>query len=55
MYIRRNEISNNIYIDETYQINRLGIQTIGGSKFYYGSLKIKVIGAFIQPLKVQFV
>jgi hypothetical protein len=50
-----NEISNNIYIDETYQINRLGIQTIGGSKFYYGSLKIKVVSAFIYPLNVQFV
>jgi len=50
-----NEISNNIYIDETYQINRLGIQTISGSKFYYGSLKIKVVSAFIYPLQVQFV
>ena len=50
-----NEISNNIYIDETYQINRLGISSISGSKYYYGSLKIKVVGAFIQPLKVQFV
>ena len=50
-----NEISNNIYIDETYQIDRLGIDTISGSKFYYGSLKIKVVGAFIVPLNVQFV
>lgn len=50
-----NEISNNIYIDETYQIDRLGINTISGSKFYYGSLKIKVVGAFIVPLNVQFV
>lgn len=50
-----NEISNNIYIDETYQINRLGIHSISGSKYYYGSLKIKVVGAFIDPLKVQFV
>jgi hypothetical protein len=49
-----NESSNNIYIDETYQINRLGIDTISGSKYYYGSLKIKVVGAF-QPLQVQFV
>jgi hypothetical protein len=50
-----NEISNNIYIDETYQINRLGIHTISGSKYYYGSLKIKVSGSFIDPLKVQFI
>ena len=50
-----NEISNNIYIDETYQIDRLGIDTISGSKYYYGSLKIKVVGAFIVPLNVQFV
>ena len=50
-----NEISNNIYIDETYQIDRLGINTISGSKYYYGSLKIKVVGAFIVPLNVQFV
>lgn len=50
-----NEISNNIYIDETYQVNRLGIHTISGSKFYYGSLKIKVVGAFIVSLNVQFV
>ena len=50
-----NEISNNIYIDETYQINRLGIHTISGSKYYYGSLKIKLVSSFIQPLKVQFV
>jgi hypothetical protein len=50
-----NEISNKIYIDETYQINRLGIHTISGSKYYYGSLKIKVVDAFIDPLIVQFV
>ena len=58
-----NDISNIIYIDETYQTNRLGIDqyivdTIiepSGSNFYYGSLKIKVISAFTQQLKVQFI
>jgi len=52
------EASNNIYIDETYQVNRLGIDNyiIDGinSKFYYGSLKIKVVSAFTLPVKVQF-
>ena len=52
------ETSNNIYIDETYQVNRLGIVNyiIGGinSKFYYGSLKIKVVSAFTLPVQVQF-
>jgi hypothetical protein len=51
-----NEISNNIYIDETYQINRIGIHTIGGLNYYYGSLKIKVVGSFIQyPINVEFI
>ena len=51
-----NEISNNIYIDETYQINRIGIHTIGGLNYYYGSIKIKVVGSFIQyPITVQFI
>lgn len=51
-----NEISNNIYIDETYQINRIGIHTIGGLNYYYGSIKIKVVGSFIQyPINVQFI
>ena len=52
------ETSNNIYIDETYQVNRLGIDNyiIDGinSKFYYGSLKIKVVSAFTLPVNVQF-
>jgi len=52
------ETSNNIYIDETYQVNRLGIDNYIidniDSKFYYGSLKIKVVGAFTLPVQVQF-
>ena len=57
------DVSNQIYIDETYQVNRLGIDKYNvdairepsGSKFYYGSLKIKVVSAFAQALSVQFI
>ena len=52
------ETSNNIFIDETYQVNRLGIDNYIidniNSKFYYGSLKIKVVSAFTLPVNVQF-
>ena len=56
-----NTISNSIYIDETYQRERLGIVTISsenihlnGAKFYYGSLKIKVVSNFIR-VDAQFI
>jgi hypothetical protein len=47
-------ISNSIYIDETYQPYRLGIDTISGTNFYYGSLKIKVVNNF-SKVDVEFI
>ena len=47
-------ISNSIYIDETYQPYRLGIDRIDGSKYYYGSLKIKVVNNF-SNVDVKFI
>jgi hypothetical protein len=47
-------ISNSIYIDETYQPYRLGIDTISGINFYYGSLKIKVVNNF-SKVDVKFI
>ena len=46
--------ANNIYIDENYQSYRLGTINIGGLTYYYGSLKLKVVDAFL-PTNVKFI
>ena len=46
--------ASNIYIDENYQSYRLGTISIGGLTYYYGSLKLKVVGAFL-PTNVKFI
>ena len=47
------DISNLIYIDESYQVNRIKIIEYNFNKYYHGSLKIKVVNDF-SNVSIEF-